>query len=193
MCYYIAAILPARADLKRMIEIGRSCSIALKPFENASLQQQLSAGERAFLTTKGHCDCGTVLGSLRRERLLEAEQKAAMEEKIVKLRKSGWKDIKIERWIEQRSDSASRKQRMIKNHAEKQTPDATGWKTFISEAILLGRASGMGLLLHWYGGLLETEQIRISRPKPPVRLGLLRPELFLEYDEDVIQTFVSDP
>src|SRR5687768_4371393 len=98
MCYYITATVPVSADLQRLREIGRIHSVALQSVANPLLQRQLHEDERQFLTTGGHCDCGTVLGARRREREQKAEPDHATQRKAIALGKAGWSAAKVKRW-----------------------------------------------------------------------------------------------
>jgi hypothetical protein len=118
MCYYITATLPASADLKRLRAVGQKHSIALHPMSNASLHHQLPAGECQFLTSSGHCACGTVLGSRRQERRRKENEKDAVLRKIAKLRKEGWTEVKIRRWLDQHDKVETRNERVITEHTD---------------------------------------------------------------------------
>jgi hypothetical protein len=185
MCYYITATLPETADLGGLRSIGRRHGVALEASVNASLQAQLLKSERQFLTTTGHCDCGTVLGLRRRDRRRAEQSEDTIGRRIVKLRKDRWSEAKIQRWRDQHSAVDTRKERVTAEHTDKRTREAQGWQQFVSEAILLGGAAYVGLLLHWYGG---SEPIRLLR-RHPIQLATVGPDLFFDFEDDVLYTF----
>ena len=91
MCTYISAIIPKNADLNRLSPIAVSFNKDLRPFRNSSIEKLLSSSEDLFLTTNGHCDCGTVLGSDRYRRRKVRD----LDEERSKLAKKGWSKGKI--------------------------------------------------------------------------------------------------
>jgi hypothetical protein len=190
MCYYITAILPEAAELNRLRPIARNHALALKPFKNASLQELLSRYEHAFSTASGGCQCGTVLGSERQMRERVDRPHGDVERKIVRLRKTGWTEAKIERWREQHLAVDSRNQRVISEHTGQRSPEADAWVDFVKQAIFLGGAPSIGILLHWYRRMLETESIAIAR-RETVSLETLQPALFLNFEDDVLYTFIA--
>jgi hypothetical protein len=49
----------------------------------------------------------------------------------------------------------------------------------------------VGLLLHWYRGSVDAEQISLTRCQT-ANVQDLAPDLFLDFEDDVLYTFVSD-
>lgn len=64
MCHYITASLPGSADHAALDALARGYGRQFKPLSNPDIEAQLQPGERYFITTLGHCDCGTPLGAL---------------------------------------------------------------------------------------------------------------------------------
>ena len=63
MCHFVTLIAPTgNADAVRdvMNRHGR----AAKPLDNPSIRKVLREEEHQYLTTRGHCDCGTILAPL---------------------------------------------------------------------------------------------------------------------------------
>ena len=98
MCHFITLIAPTDdvAAVRAMMERhGR----AAEPIDNPSIRKVLRQGERQYLTTPGHCDCGTVLAP--RKGSAEAfEEKLAKE--AARLKRKGWSQAKIARAVDQR-------------------------------------------------------------------------------------------
>lgn len=65
MCLFITAVLPASASYARLDRIAIEYDRQFDPLHNESMEKQLLRSERYFLTTPGHCDCGTSLGALK--------------------------------------------------------------------------------------------------------------------------------
>ena len=191
MCYYISATLPDSVDVDRIREIGRQHGVGLKPSQNESLQEQLLKDEQQFLTTTGHCDCGTVLGSRRQERRRADHRDEGIERKVAKLRKDGWSEAKVQRWIDQHSAIDTRDDRVVAEHADRRKPEAVGWQQFVTETLVLGRARYVGVLLHWYRGFTDAERITVQR-RERIPLEGLTPELFLDFEDDVLYSFIRE-
>lgn len=103
MCTFITAVLPASADADAVAAIFRAHGRAFIPGAMyATHAVFLAAGERAFHTTLGHCDCGTPLGraTLSSDRDPSADMTA-------RLRRKGWSEAKSRA----RSDSARKPMR----------------------------------------------------------------------------------
>jgi len=53
---------------------------AAMPLDNPSIREVLRDGERQYLTTRGHCDCGTILAT--RHETIEAFEKKLRERRL---------------------------------------------------------------------------------------------------------------
>ncbi len=58
MCFYIALIVRG-GDASTIDQVLRKHGRQARQIANASLASALAPGEAQFLTTVGHCDCGT--------------------------------------------------------------------------------------------------------------------------------------
>ena len=178
MCIYISAIVPKTADVARLSEIAARHGKDFRPFENPSIQSQLNAGESLFLTTVGHCDCGSAIGSdrLKRSKVGDIEQERA------RLAKKGWTKSKIERSLSQRIDKATAQQEDQNSELGK---DFENWLGFLRAAISSKDAPYIGLLTHHYSGSLVTEEVTISDRRIVPAAGISQTVL-AGIDEDVI-------
>jgi hypothetical protein len=156
MCHFVTLIVPTdNADAVRAImeRHGRAAS----PIDNPSIRNVLRDGEHQYLTTSGHCDCGTVLAP-RHESPEAFEDKLAKE--AVKMKRKGWSTTKIARAIEDRRKADSR-------------PDGGGsdslelWSAALHQ---LGRELKLpyaGLFVRFYSGPIATETFSASRRQVP--------------------------
>ena len=183
---FVTAILPANADLDSLRRLAGDHALALTEVHNPHVEAQLQPSERYYLTTLGSCDCGTVLGShRRRERRSHARQ--PNEREVATLRRRGWSDSKIERWLSQHAGTASRDARVQGVYALSDALEAEDWREFITQALASGRAF-IGLLLHWYRGSYLREQIQISR-RHSVRAAEITPDFLTRLSEDELYVF----
>lgn len=96
MCTFITAVLPASADADAVAAIFRAHGRAFIPGAMyATRAGFLAAGERAFHTTLGHCDCGTPLG-----RATLSSGRDPSGDMAARLRRKGWSKAKIARAVD---------------------------------------------------------------------------------------------
>lgn len=178
MCIYISAIVPKTADAVRMSEIAASFDKDFRPFENASIQGQLGAGESLFLTTRGHCDCGSAIGSSN----MRHRKVADVDEHRSKLARKGWSNSKIDRSLSQRMEQAQKREQDRNSELGK---DLENWLGFLRTALSDKDTPYISLLTHHYRGSLETEQFTVTERRVIEASRLDRTSL-AEIAEDVI-------
>lgn len=156
MCHYVTLIAPTEdADALRavMAKHGRAAS----PIDNPSVGRVLVAGERQFLTTRGRCDCGSVLAP-RRGDVETFEARLAGE--AVTLARKRWPAAKIARALEDRRRAAAR-------------PSGGGadsielWTAALRDLRATLRLPYAGLMIRFYGGSVATEAFTATRREAP--------------------------
>lgn len=148
MCHFISAVLPASADIAALTAVAEKHGRGLRSLSNPSVRKELKAGENYFLTTVGHCDCGTPLG---------AHAASATDDthaQIRKLRAKGWSETKIARWSEQRGEHQAQKTAADRIAAE---AGIAKWQAFLAEALARNDTPYVCLLLHMYDGALDRD------------------------------------
>lgn len=162
MCTFITAILPAEADRGALESRLHAHRLRLQPQANPGLARQLQAGEAAFLTTRGHCDCGTALGSAcsrAGKSPGRPEDRAAAD--ALKLRRKGWSEAKIARALSQRDDADVRDARVEAGRTAAgegaDTLGAEAWLQCLREVLASGDTPWIGLLHHVHDGSLDRE------------------------------------
>lgn len=171
MCFYITATLPPDFSIPEAEMIASQFERDWALFENPFIRKYLLPGEQYFYTTKGHCDCGTTLGSKNSRH----RSQSSLDRHVKKFRNKGWSEAKIERWLE-----------------EKQRPKPGGdtfpWKSLISSFIEKGNAEYVGILLHAYSGILDNEKIEIKKIEE-IDISQLSEEYLCMVEEDVLYRF----
>ncbi len=185
MCYHLTSTLPKDTDLGLLRAIFEKYEMAFDPITNPHIASQLPSGELYFVTTKGHCDCGTILGALSTSKAL-AEILDSKKARI--LRKKGWSETQIAKWAKEKLESKK------KSHGRKFSPieiqhETDRWINFFQEMLQEGKVSHIGLIKHWYGGRLDTEQFTIQRTQK-VRLAEVNSEFLTKIEEDVLYNFI---
>lgn len=183
MCHFVTAVLSDTAPHAELDAIARKYGRQLRPLASPSMERQLGRDRRYFLTTLGHCDCGTALGSLhRRER--HAPDWEAEEQRLVR---KGWSRAKVARALAQKRESSESSDRTA---GEAGAAELASWSRLILE-ILDSGADELGLLLHSYRGPLD-EEIRLKKVEE-VAAGGAAAEMLRQLQEDVLYVFRAVP
>jgi hypothetical protein len=152
MCHFVTLIVPTGdADAVRAVmdRHGR----AADPIDNPSIRKVLQGGESQYLTTRGHCDCGTVLAP-RHDTPEAFEEKLARD--AARMTRKGWSEAKIARSIEDRRKADARPSGGGSDSLEL-------WNAALhdlGEALKLPYA---GLFIRFYSGEIATEAFTASR------------------------------
>jgi hypothetical protein len=175
MCTFVLGTLPTNAALANL-ERGFFRFTKLSAGGLASI---LQPGELFGRMTTRHCDCGTALGiDATAERLAERKRES-IEHKLARLRRKGWSDNRIERWLAQVQGDQERHARV---QAVGATTEAREWRDWLHLALEQVRVEHVGLLVDYYDGFLEDAYAADEKPIPLVRNVRLQDvdEVFLE-------------
>lgn len=176
MCHFITATLPAGLSSEAVETIARNHGRNWLSASNKYVARHLDDGEQYFYTTRGHCDCGTSLGSSR----AGDKDESKLAKQLKKLRRKGWSEAKIDRWLKDKEKARS-------NRPEPEN-DAAIWVALIDNVLGSTDAKYVGLLLHFYSGDLNDEQIAISHVETVPRSELTEDRLRAIH-EDVLYRF----
>lgn len=152
VCHFVTLIAPtddAAAVRPVMERYGRTAN----PIDNPSIRKVLRDDEHQFLTTRGHCDCGTVLAP-RHDTTETPEERLAKEE--ARMRRKGWSETKIARAIEDRRKADAK-------------PGGGGsdslelWIAALQDLRQELRLPYSGLFVRFYSGAVATENFVASR------------------------------
>ena len=149
MCIFITATLSPDADIEKVKPIARSCELAWKQIKSGPILNQLKDGETYFLTTVGFCDCSTDLGSAHDE--IPEVPKVDINKQIIKLKKMGWGEAKINRWSEEKEKHKKRLNRE-EQHSGDPHWETNTWIEFINKVL-------DNELSQWVGIIIENEMI----------------------------------
>jgi hypothetical protein len=158
MCHFITATLPQSVTPDSVAPIFKSHKLGFDLISNPHVSSQIESEDWYILTTRGHCDCGTALGSLSRS---VTSGPISYERDLKKFREKNWSEAKIQRWLEQKEQTKEKHLREDEDQAGTRTPDAAHWVGFITDVLKSGQTRRIGLLLHMYYGGLESERIKI--------------------------------
>jgi hypothetical protein len=159
MCYYITATMAPNGDESAVRRLAKASLLKWEPLDNPGVLKQLHPGELYFLTTRGMCDCGTEIGvSIRTDGILP-DRGPDLSREIKKLKKKGWTENKIDRWIEQTKADAARRHSESETRLSGPHPEVFRWIQFVSAVLEGSHADWIGILVHWYGGSVTTEAI----------------------------------
>ncbi|MGV3587083.1 MAG: hypothetical protein ACO1OF_08790 [Adhaeribacter sp.] len=97
MCQYITLTLPKDTDLELIKPVFEKYGLAQKVIHNPNVEEQIRKKDFYISTTTNMCDCGSVIASNSKQ--LSTDQKYRSD--IQRMKKKGWSNTKINRWIEQ--------------------------------------------------------------------------------------------
>jgi len=126
---------------------------AAKPVDDPSIRTVLGEGEHQYLTTRGHCDCGTVL-SPRHDTPEAFEEKLSKEE--ARMRRKGWSETKVARAMEDRRKADARPSGGGSDSLEL-------WNAVLRDLTNELKLPYVGLFVRFYSGAIATEVFSASR------------------------------
>ncbi len=185
MCFHLTSTLPKGTNVEALRDVIDKHHMAFTPISNPHISPQLHPGELYFITSKGHCDCGTVLGYKHDTEDLE---ELLQSKKARKLRKRGWNAEQIDQWARNKLANKPR------THGRTFSPieishETTKWIDFLHELLQSANLSHVGLLKHWYSGRLDTEQFQIKRTEQ-IHLKDVNTTVLTHLEEDVLYEFL---
>jgi hypothetical protein len=175
MCHFITLIAPSEDDAGVRAVMERHGRVA-SPIDNASIHAVLKDGERQYLTTRGHCDCGTVLAP-RHDTPDAFEEKLAND--AARMKRKGWSEAKITRAIKDQRKADAR-------------PDGGGsdsielWHAVLRDLGEELKLPYVGLLVRFYSGAVAAEAFSASRRDVPKGMPLNEALCSMEHDEATI-------
>ena len=172
MCTFITSVAPIAPGRKDFRSVVDNYGLLFEPIENVHVTAQLRTNESYFHVTKLPCDCGTTL--LSHPPSLDSPQ-------VEKLRRQGWSETKIQRWLRSKSDHANRGDPPTGELTQQQ------WAAFLDDTLALPDFPYIGLLTHFYRVGTEHDEFDIKERVPVL------PSLVVEgmgrWRDDVVYEF----
>ncbi len=153
MCQFNFILTKKSATQDSIEPILTEAGFRYTEIENEHVRNQIQDFEKLVLTTKGHCDFGSILGIDQ----YPSSQQIDVGNQRRKLNKKKWSDAKIERHLENKLKSQTRKEenRELGNRNEEDR-----WLKVIQE--LINQNIDFYLFHHQFSGALYDEQIEFS-------------------------------
>jgi hypothetical protein len=162
MCHFITLIVSTQED-EAVREIMKRHGRDATPIDNPSVRKVLASDERQYLTTAGHCDCGTVLapnqdyaGNFEKELVHD----------VARMRRKRWSEAKIDRAIEGRRKAFAKPRGRGSDSFEL-------WNAALQDIGNQLELAQVGLLIRFYSGGIATEVFKASRREVPAKTALL--------------------
>ncbi len=185
MCHFIYVILPKATPLHLLRPILEPLGTKLRP---APPDRFGPLPGDAFFATDRYCDCGTVLGCRLRGHCEHDASTGTLPEDAERLRRKGWTEARIARWIEEKNRGAENRTRHLEALGESQPQQVLVWQRLIKGALLTGTLPWFGLVYHWHVG---EEPVALSRIEP-VSLDQLTDDHLMTMEENVLYQFCAD-
>ncbi|MAG59048.1 MAG: hypothetical protein CMJ83_22395 [Planctomycetes bacterium] len=182
MCLFITATLSSDANLDALRPLITQHQLEFAPLDNPHVREQLEPGEGYFHASGCHCDCESTLGS-------HPSSREPVDREVRRhLRRKGWSEAKIQRWLDQQKAIAARNERVARQQGGRPTPSLRQWEEALRALIDSGHTSHVGLLLHDFQGSLSAEVITVlARESIPVEE--LSAQYLLGLRKDVLYRF----
>lgn len=176
MCHFITLIVPTD-DTAAVSAVMERHGRAANPIDNPSICKVLRDGEHQYLTTRGHCDCGTVLAPRYHSR--EAfEDRLAKE--YARLRRKGWSESKVARAIDDK--------RKANTKADGRGADSLElWNAALHDLRNALSIPYAGLLVRLYSGAIATEAFTATRRE--IKEGVPWQEALASMEQDEVTIF----
>jgi hypothetical protein len=146
VCHFIT-LVAATSDQPTLEAAMRAHGRCATPVDNPSLARVLRDGERQYLTTASHCDCGTVFArgvEQSPEELAEEHRRSE-----AKLAKKGWSKAKIDRSLHDRERADARPSHGVDS--------LELWCAVLTDLIQKQSVRSAGLFVHDYRGTIASE------------------------------------
>ena len=181
MCTFVTAVLPQGADIVRIRAVLGPSSQALRPLVNRSVQRCFGAEACYYRAYESSCDCGVALGGAA----YDAGSSRPPEEQVPALRKKGWREAKIRRWLVEKREATARK---LAERESKAKSDLQRWRRLLDATVGSGASPWAALLIHEYSGGLETEAISLVG-REEISMSRASDELLRNLHRDVLYVF----
>ena len=177
MCQYITITLPKETKLDEIQPLFDQFEMSQRLIHNSHLQAQLKSDDYYINTTSRMCDCDSVIAS-NSQHLNEKEKYAS---DIRRMKKKGWSETKINRWIEQKENSGRN---------EELKKDNERWQRFLRELLTVDQIGKVGVLIHWYDLGLEDEPIDLKE-KRKIKINDVEEDTLENMEYDVLYEFIK--
>ncbi|MFN8673714.1 MAG: hypothetical protein U0457_16760 [Candidatus Sericytochromatia bacterium] len=188
MCHYISCVIQSSFKLEDLNYIGKKYSKNFSSCNNYYIYKQLDNNENYLIKNSKHCDCGTELGILQRN-FNHINSKRIKNNSLEKLKNKGWSDSKIKRWLEDKNRLISKEKKKMDNFYSNDNLDIKSWINFIKDLFIETEIKKFGLLLHWYKGDVNNENIKLLN-KILIHLSELDEDKLLQINEDTLYYIV---
>ncbi|URD69016.1 hypothetical protein [Leptospira borgpetersenii] len=155
MCYYITSTFPDQVDIEKAKKTLDRYHLQFNEILNSWILKQIPNRRRYFRPTLKICDCGTELGSLN------GNKKKDHKSDTDKLKKKGWSQSKINRWVKERNAYQIKNSVKFDSYKNHNLSEGGFWYQFINDWLQISKE--FGLLLHWYDGTIEEENFELKK------------------------------
>lgn len=154
MCQFNLLVIDKEFNKDELRKIVTESGFGYRIINFGRLPNEIGEGRRIILTTKDHCDCGSILGINKQGSL----SKINIEKEKQKLRKKKWSESKIDRHLQNKLKKESK--RMGESELGNEMEE-NNWirlaETLLKEKVVFG------ILFHHFEGLIEEEEIEIEK------------------------------
>lgn len=167
MCQVISLILRDLKKAEAYSQILKSRKRKLCIADEMTALKHLKSTEFLAYPLGKLCDCGTALGSYHQDFTDKRTSQHEIGVLTKPLRKKGWTESKINRWLEEREKYIGREARLENQRYghldEIENPDPDSWVETISQLLEVSNEKYAGILLQWSPGNKDFEKALSSK------------------------------
>jgi len=153
MCQFNIILTEKDTDSTSIEKLLNENGFGYSEINNESINSQIKELQTIIVSTKGHCDCGSILGTDQSK----TAQTFNIEKERKKLKKKKWTDSKIERYL---ADKLKSQVKNIENMKLGNSAEEDRWMNLINQ--LINERIKFGLLHHQFSGSLAEEKLELT-------------------------------
>ena len=183
MCHYITGIISGKVTVQELNSVGQEFGLKFETCPNEFVQKQLENGESYIWKHCNYCDCGTLLGSLNEKNIKRTKNVSELE--IGKLKRKGWSEAKIQRFLNDKNKKAEQNDKDLEQRKLSSENGIQEWVDFCKKIFETIPINTFGILLHWYKRGISNERIMLNE-RILIGKSELTAKKLLEIEEDTL-------
>ena len=128
MCHFITATHSANISLTDINKIAEPFALKFQDCNNEYVNKQISKDEKYIFKYTNVCDCGTSIGEASE---IRNRTKRLQKSEVDKLKKKGWTETKINRWLTDRRKSDEKVNNQNEAILNRKSNEIDNWIKFL--------------------------------------------------------------
>jgi hypothetical protein len=169
--------------MSRLQPVFEKYGFTIESLEESAGARRIGAGEVYFRLASGYC-CDTSILGRQHLKTQHDDGEKAKEKKLAELKKAGWTESRIRRWLE---ETGKKSEASARQHQK----EAALWREFIRSVLVEHAVEHLGLMVHSYDeDGLTTAEIPIGKHQR-VLLKNMNEDVLKGMEDGVLYRFVN--